>query len=136
MAQCEIAIKNLGAEIQEFMDTKVVLKANLHEENKRVAALHREPTPSAPVTPNPPASAREVVPSFNVKIKEPNVFSGKTAYCNSFFSQLFLVYTSDPARFETDRSKIIYAISYMSGVAFQYMEPYLQQVYSDDKRST
>ncbi|CEP17737.1 hypothetical protein, partial, partial [Parasitella parasitica] len=97
-----------------------------------VAALHREPTPSAAVTPNPPARAREVVPSFHVKVKEPNVFSGKAAYCNSFFSQLFLVYTSDPARFETDRSKIIYAISYMSGVAFQYMEPYLQKVYTDD----
>ena len=130
MAQAEVAIKNLGAEIQEFMDNHVVLKANLHEEQQRVAALHPEANPTA-ATPDAPIHSKDGA-STSLKVKEPNVFSGKSMYCNAFFSQLALVFASNPARFHADRAKLLYAISYMGGVAFQYMEPYLQKLDSDD----
>lgn len=94
VSQAEDAINNLGAEIQEFMDTHVVLKTNLHEEQQRIAALHPEPTPTTAV-PNPPAHVKEISPMS--KVKEPNAFSGKAAYCNAFFSQLILVFASNPS---------------------------------------
>ncbi|KAL7332987.1 hypothetical protein PS15p_201955 [Mucor circinelloides] len=60
MSQAEDAIiKNLGTEIQEFMDTHVILKSNQHEKQQRVAALHPVPTPT-PVVPNPSAPLREI----------------------------------------------------------------------------
>ncbi|KAL9538876.1 hypothetical protein PS6_011425, partial [Mucor atramentarius] len=82
--------------------------SNLHEEQQRVAALHPVPTPT-PVVPNPSAPLREISPML--KVKEPNPFSGKAAYCNAFFSQLILVFASNPYKFESDRAKILYAIS-------------------------
>ena len=125
LSQAETAIKALGEEIQEFIDNHVVLKANLLEE-QRVAEANATPV----VNPATTSTPRNIPPMM--KVKEPNPFSGKANQCNAFFSQLILVFASNPARFESDQAKVLYAISYMTNVAFAYMEPYLQDIYSEN----
>lgn len=119
LSQTETAIKALGEEIQEFIDNHVVLKANFLEE-QRVVEANATPV----VNPATTSTPRNIPPMM--KVKEPNPFSGKANQCNAFFSQLILVFASNPARFESDQAKVLYAISYMTNVAFAYMEPYLQ----------
>ncbi|OMJ08409.1 Protein LDOC1 [Smittium culicis] len=63
----------------------------------------------------------------NIKARHPDTFSGKPSACSNFFSQLALVFATSPDKFNTDSSKILYAISYLTGTPFSYMEPYLMK---------
>ncbi|OMH80865.1 Retrotransposon-derived protein PEG10, partial [Zancudomyces culisetae] len=63
----------------------------------------------------------------SIKVRHPDTFSGKPSACSNFFSQLALVFAASPDKFNTDSSKVLYAISYLSGTPFSYMEPYLMK---------
>ncbi|OMJ22467.1 Retrotransposon-derived protein PEG10, partial [Smittium culicis] len=63
----------------------------------------------------------------SIKVRHPDIFSGKPSACSNFFSQLALVFATSPDKFNTDSSKILYAISYLTGTPFSYMEPYLMK---------
>ncbi|CEP08467.1 hypothetical protein, partial, partial [Parasitella parasitica] len=83
LAQAEAAIKSLGEEIKDFIDNHVVLKRD-----ERPVQTTEVPSPTTNIT-----SAH---PPPMIKVKEPNVFTGKPSQCHSFFSQLTLVFASNP----------------------------------------
>lgn len=58
-------------------------------------------------------------------------FSGRSSPCHSFFLQFTLVFSSNPTRFQCDKTKILYAISYMQGVISAFIEPFLSEIESD-----
>ncbi|CEP12807.1 hypothetical protein [Parasitella parasitica] len=137
LAQADADIKTLGEEIRGFMDTQVVLKANILAEHRAAEARERRASRTgtrasmyAPDATDEDTARRTQSgnPLIMLKVKEPQPFSGKANQCNAFFSQLTLVFASNPLRFESDQAKILYAISYMTHVAFAYMEPYLQDI--------
>ena len=64
-----------------------------------------------------------------VKLRKPTPFSGKASECTTFFNQLRLAFIAEPAIYhENDGNKILLAINCMTGNAFRYNEPYLEQV--------
>ncbi|SAL94853.1 hypothetical protein [Absidia glauca] len=71
-----------------------------------------------------------------IKVKEPTTFSGRSSSCAPFFSQLALCFAANPSRFLDDHTKILFAISHLSGNAFAYMEPYLSKLEPADSRPT
>jgi hypothetical protein len=63
-----------------------------------------------------------------IKVKDPQSFGGKASACVSFFSQLSIVFASDPIKFNLEKNKILYTISHLQGNVYAYMEPYLSHL--------
>ena len=60
------------------------------------------------------------------KVREPDVFDGATPKkLRTFLAQCALNYGARPESFTTDKSKINYAISYLSGLALTTFEPHI-----------
>ncbi|CEP08613.1 hypothetical protein [Parasitella parasitica] len=137
LAHADAAIKAPGEEIRGFMDTQVVLKAKIIAKHRAAQASERRVSRTgtrasmyAPDVTNEDTASRTQSgnPLIMLKVKEPQPFSGKANQCNAFFSQLTMVLSGNPLRFESEQVKIFYAISYMTHAAFAYMEPYLQNI--------
>jgi Ty3 transposon capsid-like protein len=63
------------------------------------------------------------------KVASPEPFDGKsTAQLRNFFSQLHLVFATQPLEFHDDKNKIMYAASFLRGTAFAWIQPYLEMV--------
>jgi hypothetical protein len=103
-----IEIGNLRSEIYQFLTVNVPTKTDLQN------ATH--------VTNQPVATPK------HVKIKPPPLFSGKLSACEPFFAYLSIVFSADRTRFANDETKILFAISYLIGNAFGYIEPYLPDI--------
>jgi len=70
------------------------------------------------------ASASTTMPG----VHEPELFYGKaSSRANEFLIQLRLLFEDSPARFPTERKKILYAVSLFRDKAFQWVEPYLNK---------
>jgi hypothetical protein len=62
------------------------------------------------------------------KVKEPKEFDGKDpSLLPDFLFQLELVFEAKPRTYATERSKIIYAISFLDGSASFYFRPHISE---------
>lgn len=68
--------------------------------------------------------------SFSTHAKEPRLsnpefFNGSRSETKKFLTQVNLVIRGNPSRFPSESSKIIFAVSYMRGAAFTWIQPHL-----------
>ncbi|CEP11269.1 hypothetical protein, partial, partial [Parasitella parasitica] len=63
--------------------------------------------------------SRSPVPQVSTptKVRNPVTFFGKRDQCSAFFTQLALVFSVNATSFPDDKSKVIYAITNMGGIA-------------------
>ena len=60
--------------------------------------------------------------------RAPDKFDGtKPNTLRSFLSQLHIVFLNHPGRFRTDRSKVLFAGSYLTGIAANWFEPFVEE---------
>lgn len=59
--------------------------------------------------------------AMSIKIRLPSPFSGQSASCNTFFTQLSLYFAGNPG-YDTDEKKILL------GPTYAYIEPYLSKL--------
>lgn len=65
--------------------------------------------------------------SSSAKVRKPDPFDGSDPHkLDTFFTQLNLVFRSDPHRYSSDEEKVTYATSYLKGTALAWFEPDLQ----------
>ena len=66
-------------------------------------------------------------------VREPDQFDGSnSSQLRIFLAQLELVFKARPRTFNSDTKKVVYALSYLSGTALQWFEPYLLEGESDN----
>lgn len=67
-------------------------------------------------------------PAKGLKVKAPEPFDGDTSsLLPTFLFQLGLVFRANPSTYPTEESKVIYAMSYLTGSASAYVQQYLDQ---------
>ena len=60
-------------------------------------------------------------------VSDPQHFSGKREELQSFLTQARLVFQLQPSRFQSERQKVLYAVSFLRGTAFSWFEPFITQ---------
>ena len=67
-------------------------------------------------------------PAFRTpEMKKPDTYDGASpAKLRVFLQQCKLIFSNDPCTFPNDRAKTIYASSYLTGKAFDWIQPYLE----------
>ncbi|XP_030062595.1 putative ATP-dependent DNA helicase HFM1 [Microcaecilia unicolor] len=77
---------------------------------------------------SPPTGAnRAPPPQLAFRLPEPPRFDGTTAACRGFLNQCQMLFEMQSASFPTDRSKITYIISLLSGSALAWASPLWEQ---------
>jgi hypothetical protein len=72
-------------------------------------------------------SGRQEHTDEEIKVRSPDIFYGKPAsQLRQFLTQLRLVFLSRPSQFQSGQSKVIYAVSYLRGTAFSWIQPYIE----------
>ena len=100
------------AEDDDDLDTKALIKMLLRRE------LRQSRSPST-------APAPVVVSSKDANARAPDTFDGKDpSQLNRFVRACKVYFLNNPSRFLTDRSKVLYAGSYLTGLAGDWFEPY------------
>ena len=74
---------------------------------------------------NTPHNAESSFRTKEPKINPPKAFTGKTEDAKQFTAQCDLVFRTSPKSYTTDENKICYAISFLQGDAFHWVEPHL-----------
>jgi hypothetical protein len=64
------------------------------------------------------------------KISQPQYFSGDRKHITEFITQLKMVFSLQASRFPTEKSKVIYACSYLRNSAFTWAQPMLETLNS------
>ena len=78
--------------------------------------------------PNGNATSANPSPALSRHLNKPPEFDGKDkSFCSTFLSHLRLYISGNPALFPDERSKIVFAASYLRGSAFTWFEPHLQR---------
>lgn len=67
-------------------------------------------------------------PESPPKGKEPDEFDGDRTKYRAFVNQLALCFGSNSSKFNTDKAKISYAASFLRGPAFEWLEPYINEI--------
>ncbi|MBW0574371.1 hypothetical protein O181_114086 [Austropuccinia psidii MF-1] len=84
---------------------------------------------------------QEVTPRDNSKapafktpsMKEPNSFDGTKAHkLIGFIQSCKLIFHNDPENFFSDRKKVLYSTSFLTGSAGKWIEPYLSNISNED----
>ncbi|MBW0520110.1 hypothetical protein O181_059825 [Austropuccinia psidii MF-1] len=84
---------------------------------------------------------QEVTPRDNSKapafktpsIKAPDSFDGTQAHkLRGFIQSCQLIFHNDPANFFSDRKKVLYSTSFLTGRAGKWIEPYLSNISNED----
>lgn len=86
------------------------LASSVHELANRLAVLEHT-TPSGRL--------------HEPRISDPSHFDGKRKNLKNFISQLRLVIFGQPSRYPTERSKVVFAASFLRDAAFSWFQPYL-----------
>ncbi|MBW0554707.1 hypothetical protein O181_094422 [Austropuccinia psidii MF-1] len=73
-------------------------------------------------------------PAFKTpSMKEPDSFYGTKAYkLRGFIQYCLLIFHNDPANFFSDRKKVWYSTSFLTGRADKWIEPYLSNISNED----
>jgi len=69
------------------------------------------------------------------KISQPQYFNGDRKNINEFLTQLKMVFSLQASRFPTEKSKVIYACSYLRNSAFTWAQPMLETLNSPMEES-
>jgi hypothetical protein len=101
LQQANLIIEQLRNERGEIQPTEVV-------------------TQSTHVPHDPPSVGREP------KVNPPDQFFGEKEKMETFLAQLQLSFQLQSSRFPDDKTKILFAVSYMKGTAFNWALPYIQ----------
>ena len=80
-----------------------------------------------------PSTSTSIVPAFHTpEMKKPDSFDGSSAAkLRTYLQQCKLIFLNDPSMFATEIQKTVYASSYLSGKAFEWIQPFLSNM-SDD----
>lgn len=73
--------------------------------------------------------------SRGIRLNDPPVFTGRSDDVSKFVTHVKIAIEMDPCRFQTELSKVCFMCSYMRGAAFDWAEPFLQDLgtgYLDD----
>ncbi|KAG2191725.1 hypothetical protein INT47_007990 [Mucor saturninus] len=116
--QTQQQLSSVQAEVYSFINNNLVFKTAANAPNPDVSTS----------TPTESNSTPTASTNSRIKVRDPQTFYGKATHCNSFFAQLSICFAVDQVKFKTDREKILFAISHLSGNTFAYMEPYLAEV--------
>ena len=81
-------------------------------------ALVPPPQPQLPTPPDPPASSGN--PVREPRLPAPALYAGEPGTCRSFLSQCSLVFQLQPATFPSDRSRVAYVITLLTGRAREW----------------
>lgn len=60
--------------------------------------------------------------------KKPDEFYGDRSKYKAFVTQLALTFGAEPNKFSTDKAKISFAASYLRGAAFDWLEPFINEL--------
>ncbi|MBW0544538.1 hypothetical protein O181_084253 [Austropuccinia psidii MF-1] len=73
-------------------------------------------------------------PAFKTaSMKAPDPFDGTQAHILRGLIQSFqLIFHNDPANFFSDRKKVLYSTSFLTGRAGKWIEPYLSNISNED----
>ncbi|MBW0486736.1 hypothetical protein O181_026451 [Austropuccinia psidii MF-1] len=73
-------------------------------------------------------------PAFKTQsMKAPDSFDGTQAHKLRGFIQSFqLIFSNDPANFFSDRKKVLYSTSFLTGRACKWIEPYPSNISNED----
>ncbi|MBW0511270.1 hypothetical protein O181_050985 [Austropuccinia psidii MF-1] len=74
------------------------------------------------------------VPAFKTpSMKAPDSFDGTKAHkLRGFIQSCQLIFHNDPANFFSDRKKVLYSTSFLTGRAGKWIEPYLSNISNED----
>ena len=78
------------------------------------------------MTPPPVVVAPAVTVQQPIKVQTPELFNGTKKNIDVFIVQLRLCFRFQPAQFESEASKILYAASYLCGAAAEWFVGYLE----------
>ena len=104
------------AQMEEMQKTIKEMQARLDELTSQLQAPRR-------------SSQAPDVPSFlEPKVQAPESFDGKSnLQLHDFLAQVRLVFATQPSSFPTDVVKVKYTISFLRGLAFKWVQPYLEK---------
>ncbi|MBW0570300.1 hypothetical protein O181_110015, partial [Austropuccinia psidii MF-1] len=73
-------------------------------------------------------------PAFKTpSMKAPDSFDGNQAHkLRGFIQSCQLIFHNDPANFFSDRKKVLYSTSFLTGRAGKRIEPYLSNIFNED----
>ncbi|MBW0488972.1 hypothetical protein O181_028687 [Austropuccinia psidii MF-1] len=73
-------------------------------------------------------------PAFkNPSMKAPDLFDGTIAHkLRGFIQSCQLIFHNDPENFFSDRKKVLYSTSFLTGRAGKWIEPYLSNISNED----
>jgi hypothetical protein len=112
------ALQTLAAMAQTVVNQNAMLQKELLDLKARFDTHLVPPTPSA--SPTPPAHR-------SVKAKAPTPFTGEQRHeLDAFLSQCRLCFLVSPESFVDEQRKVLYAGSYLEGIAQSWFEPLLQ----------
>ncbi|MBW0478360.1 hypothetical protein O181_018075 [Austropuccinia psidii MF-1] len=74
------------------------------------------------------------VPAFkNPSMKTPDSFDGTKAHeLRGFIQSCQFIFHNDPENFFSDRKKVLYSTSFLTGRAGKWIEPYLSNISNED----
>lgn len=95
------------------------LESNMQEMMSMLDKMSSSPSPKSASPPNPKASKSgyQVSPIYEPRLSPPEVFKGEQSQCRPFITQCEIVFELQPSSFPTERAKVAYAISLLSGKA-------------------
>ncbi|MBW0571029.1 hypothetical protein O181_110744 [Austropuccinia psidii MF-1] len=81
----------------------------------------------------PPRDNSKTVELKNPEMKAPDPFYGTQAYkSRGFIQSCQLIVHNNPANFFSDRKKVLYSTSFLTGRAGKWIEPYLSNISIED----
>jgi hypothetical protein len=113
-------IKAANEEIRAANEAIKTANATLEQ---RVTALSEQPRGS----PTPSNKERTSEP----KVASPEFFSGSRQGLTSFFTQVNMVIGLQPSRYPTEKTKVLYAGSFLRGTALLWFQPYVSKTPED-----
>lgn len=112
----------------------------MQEQHNQMAALEaelatiRQAQANHPPADNPPAVAPAYVPSFKPKVNVPDKFDGTRKKLTEFLTTLDIYLGLRASDFRTESDKLLFSASYLSGRAFDWIQPQLA-TYQQNLRS-
>lgn len=114
---------------QSFVDNRAHF-ARIHEEQMATAALASGANYMAEGA--AAEAQRGTVPSgssrhYGPKLNKPDEFKGERKLLPTFLFQMELKFLAEPSNFTNDATKVVYAISYLKGPAYQWVIPHQRE---------
>ncbi len=122
MSSLHSSMKELASGQEEFRAT-IVSQVNLLAAQVHQALTHlvKDPSPPGTAAPSPPVTAvywpGPASHASTLRLAPPEPFAGDSGECRPFLVSCDMHYEHSPAAFPTERSKVAFMISYLTGRA-------------------